>query len=128
MVSTTSGIKAKSFIYWMATGLIAIVFLASGVGNLVRLSHIAQDMAHLGYPPYFHAILGTWKILGAIAIVIPRTPRLKEWAYAGMIFDLTGAAVSRLASGDTIVTIIIPLLGSILVFMSWTLRPSGRIS
>jgi hypothetical protein len=84
-------------------------------------------MAHLGYPAYFLTVLGTWKILGAIAIVIPGVPRLKEWAYAGMIFDLTGAAASRVASGDGAITVITPLLVAAVVVISWALRPSGRM-
>src|SRR5688572_1165142 len=98
----------RRIVYGVTTGAVAIVFFATGVGNLIPINHIARDMAHLGYPPYFHIILGTWKILGAIAIILPRTPRLKEWAYAGMIFDLTGAVFSRIASGDNVITIVVP--------------------
>jgi uncharacterized membrane protein YphA (DoxX/SURF4 family) len=113
--------------YWVATGLAALAFVAPGIGNLVHMPHIAQDMAHLGYPPYFLTILGTWKLLGAVAIVVPRLPRLKEWAYAGMMFDLTGAAVSRAASGDDAAMVIVPLVIGGLVVASWALRPEGRV-
>jgi uncharacterized membrane protein YphA (DoxX/SURF4 family) len=116
-------LRSKAIGYWTATGLIAVVFLVSGVGNLARVTHIVHDMAHLGYPPYFHTILGTWKVLGAVAIVLPRMPRLKEWAYAGMIFDLTGAAFSRVASGDNLITVIVPVVIACLVIISFTLRP-----
>lgn len=107
---------------WVTTGSVALVFLGTGIGNLVPIDHIARDMAHLGYPPYFHVILGVWKLLGAAVILLSRMPRLREWAYAGMIFDLTGAAFSRFASGDTNLTIIIPLLIACLVIASWLLR------
>src|ERR1051325_9276938 len=87
--------RNKQVLYWLATGLVFLAFAIPGLGNLLHAAHIAEDMAHLGYPPYFLTIFGIWKILGALAIVVPRFPRLKEWAYAGMIFDLTGAAASR---------------------------------
>jgi hypothetical protein len=84
-------------------------------------------MEHLGYPTYFMAVLGTWKVLGAIAVLAPRFPRLKEWAYAGMTFDLTGAVVSRAASGDGAAGVIPPLVVGGLVITSWLLRPKSRI-
>jgi uncharacterized membrane protein YphA (DoxX/SURF4 family) len=119
--------RAKTIGYWVATGLAALLFAVPGIGNLARVPQIAQDMAHLGYPTYFLSILGTWKILGALAIVVPALPRLKEWAYAGMIFDLTGAAVSRAASGDGASMVIAPLAIAGLVVASWALRPEGRV-
>jgi uncharacterized membrane protein YphA (DoxX/SURF4 family) len=118
--------KARPVLYWAATVLTGLSFSVPGLGNLVRAPHIAQDMAHLGYPPYFLAILGTWKVLGAIAVVAPRLPRLKEWAYAGMIFDLTGAATSRAAAGDGAVMVIVPLMIAGVVLVSWALRPPTR--
>jgi lipoprotein signal peptidase len=83
-------------------------------------------MAHLGYPAYFLTVFGIWKVLGAITIVIPNFKRLKEWAYAGMIFDLTGAAFSRISAHDGIIMAIIPLLVSGVVITSWYLRPDSR--
>jgi hypothetical protein len=115
-----------SVLYWMTTTLLAIAFLVPGVGNIIHASHIASDMAHLGYPSHFLSILGCWKVLGAIAILVPGLPRLKEWAYAGMIFDLTGAAVSRAAVGDRALMIVVPLLIGAIALLSWSLRPSGR--
>ncbi len=112
--------------YWIATTLVAIAFLLPGVGNLLHTQQIARDMAHLGYPSYFLTVLGSWKVLGAIAISIPRFPRLKEWAYAGMIFDLTGAAISRAVSGDGVSGIAPPLAIAALVIVSWALRPRSR--
>jgi uncharacterized membrane protein YphA (DoxX/SURF4 family) len=118
--------RARKIVYWAATGSVAFVFFATGVGNLIPLDHIARDMAHLGYPPYVHFILGIWKILGAVVIILPRLSRLTEWAYAGMIFDLTGASMSRLASGDGVDTIIIPLLITCLVLTSSLLRSQDK--
>jgi DoxX-like family len=81
---------------------------------------------HLGYPAHFIALLGAWKLMGGIAIVIPRFPLLKKWAYAGMIFDLTGASVAHLASGDDVRHIVMPLVMCGLVAASWALRPESR--
>ena len=86
-------------------------------------------MPVLGYPLYFFAILGFWKVLGAIAILAPRFPRLKEWAYAGIFFDLTGAAASVAAVGvygTYAFHIIAPLVIAGLTVASWALRPQSR--
>ena len=113
-------------LYWGVTALVALAFIVPGVGNLVHAPHIAGDMARLGYPPYVMTLLGTWKLLGAAAILLPGLPRLKEWAYAGMVFDLTGGAASRAWTGDAAVTIVIPLVIAGFVLASWALRPAGR--
>jgi len=86
--------------YWIATGLFAFALGMIGVMDVSRGPDIAAAMEHLGYPLYFAAILGTWKILGAIALVAPGLPRLKEWAYAGFCFNLTGAFLSHAAVGE----------------------------
>jgi hypothetical protein len=125
-VSAATPATAWHVLYWAATLLTALAFSVPGLGNLIRAPHIAQDMAHLGYPAYFPAILGTWKVLGAIAVVAPRLPRLKEWAYAGMIFDLTGAAASRAAAGDGAAMVVVPLMIAGVVLASWSLRPPAR--
>jgi len=112
--------------YWLTTIASTIAFNVPGILNLVRAPHIAQDMAHLGYPSYFLTILGTWKVLGGIVVAAPGLRRLKEWAYAGMIFDLTGAAASRAAMGDGALMVIVPLLIACVVLTSWALRPESR--
>jgi len=86
--------KAKTVGYWVATGVLAALFLASGAAELASAPAVALAMHALGYPLYILTILGLWKILGAAALLYPRLPRLKEWAYAGVFFDLTGAAIS----------------------------------
>ena len=113
--------------FWIATVLVCITFVGSGIANLVHASHVAADMARLGYPTYFSTILGAWKVLGAVAIAAPRLPRLKEWAYAGMIFDVSGAAVSRGVSGDGAAGVLPPLIVGVLVIVSWALRRGNRI-
>jgi hypothetical protein len=82
-------------------------------------------MAELGYPAYFVTILGMWKVLGALAILAPRFPRLKEWAYAGIVFDLTGAVFSHVAAGQPVVKVIAPLVLLEIAATSWALRPAG---
>ena len=118
--------SSRPAVYWVVTVLAAMAFAIPGILNLVGAPHVVRDMAHLGYPRYFLAILGAWKVLGAVTILVPRFPRLKEWAYAGMVFDLTGAAASRALSGDGIGTVAVPLAIGGMVFVSWVLRPAGR--
>lgn len=114
--------KTKEILFWITTIIIAIAYFVTGLGNLLPFAHIAQDMAHLGYPAYFLKILGVWKILAAIVIVIPGIRRLKEWAFAGMMLDLSGAALSRYFSGDAWPTIAIPVGISILVAANYVIR------
>lgn len=119
--------NARKIGYWAATGLAALAFGAGGVMDLLGPKEVVEGMAHLGYPAYFAGLIGAWKVLGAIAIVVPRFPRLKEWAYAGMIFDLTGASYSHAMSHDPADAVITPLVISALVVASWALRPASRV-
>ena len=82
--------------------------------------------AHLGYPVYFARILGIWEVLTGIAFLAPRFPRLKEWAYAGILFNMTGAAASRAVRGDDVSHIVAPLVFAGLAVASWALRPESR--
>jgi uncharacterized membrane protein YphA (DoxX/SURF4 family) len=118
--------NSKTIIFAIVTTLVCLAFLGSGIANVVHAPHIARDMAHLGYPAYFSTVLGTWKILGALAVATPALPRVKEWAYAGMMFDLTGAAISRAVTGDGAAGVIPPLIVAGLVVASWRLRHDGR--
>jgi uncharacterized membrane protein YphA (DoxX/SURF4 family) len=119
--------KSKTITFAIVTVLVCLAFAGSGIANVVHAPHIAKDMAHLGYPAYFSTVLGAWKILGALAIAVPAFPRVKEWAYAGMMFDLTGAAISRAVVGDGAAGVIPPLIVASLVVASWLLRPDGRV-
>jgi hypothetical protein len=112
--------------YWLTTGLTAFVFLSGGVADLARPDSVMEGMTHLGYPAYFVTILGAWKVLGGVAVLAPRLPRLKEWAYAGMAFDLTGAAASHAAVGDPAGKVVVPLVILGIVMASWALRPECR--
>ncbi len=100
--------------------------MIGGVLNLTQSDQVVTVMNHLGYPLYFASILGMWKLLGAVAIVIPRFPRLKEWAYGGFFFNLTAAAASHTAVGDSAADIVAPLGFLALVIASWALRPASR--
>jgi hypothetical protein len=118
--------QLKTFAYWGATLLTALAFLTGGVADLTRGPALVAGMSHLGYPSYFMLILGAWKVLGALAIVAPRLPRLKEWAYAGMFFDLTGAALSHASVGDPPAKVLVPLVILAIAATSWALRPASR--
>ena len=112
--------------YWIFTVLAALLFAVPGAALLLRVPHFTADMARLGYPAYFLTMLGIWKLLGAITILSPRMQRLKEWAYAGMIFDLSSAVISRALVGEDALKILPPIFVGIIVVLSWRLRPAGR--
>jgi uncharacterized membrane protein YphA (DoxX/SURF4 family) len=118
--------KLTTIAYWITTIFGPASFVIGGSLFLRRDAQILATNAHLGYPSYFVLILGLWKLLGAIAIVVPGFPRLKEWAYAGFFFDLTGAAASRAFVGDSAADILAPLGFLVLVAASWALRPASR--
>jgi uncharacterized membrane protein YphA (DoxX/SURF4 family) len=117
---------AKTIAFWTATIFGPASFVIGGVLNLTHASQATETLSHLGYPAYFAWILGAGKLSGALAIVAPGLPRLKEWAYAGFFFDLTAAAFSRAAVGDSPADVIAPLGFLALVLASWALRPASR--
>jgi uncharacterized membrane protein YphA (DoxX/SURF4 family) len=119
-------VTLKNVTYWVTTILGPASFVIGGVLNLAQTEEVTAALGHLGYPAYFGPILGLWKLLGAIAIVVPGFPRLKEWAYAGFVFDLTAAAASHAAVGDKAGDIVAPLVFLALVIASWALRPASR--
>lgn len=112
--------------YWTTTILIAFAFLSGGAAYLARAGFVVPGVAELGYPEYFLLILGAWKVLGGLAILAPRLPRVKEWAYAGIAFDLTGAAFSHLMTGHSAAKAIVPLVLLGIAAVSWALRPASR--
>jgi hypothetical protein len=118
--------KLRSAAYWTATILTALSFLSGSVAYLTRAEPALAGMAALGYPAYFVTILGIWKGLGGMTILAPGLPLLKEWAYAGIAFDLTGAAWSHVAMGDPLAKAIIPLVILAVAGASWVLRPPSR--
>jgi DoxX-like family len=122
--------KTKTILYWFTTVSVAMPIGSGGVGQMMQFRANPHGVVPvLGYPMYFFAILGIWKVLGAIAILVPRFPRLKEWAYAGIFFDLTGAAASCAAVGGYgayAFHVIAPLIIAGFMMASWALRPPSR--
>ena len=124
----TSG-KAGRITYWIATLWLALGMVSTG---LVQILHMKEgtggmdSMIQLGYPVYLLTLLGTLKILGVVTILIPRLPLLKEWAYAGFLFLLTGAAYSHIASGEAWSSLFPAFLLCVLLFLSWYFRPASR--
>lgn len=115
--------RSKSVLYWITTALLAFILFSGGLWLIIG----SESMdAQLGFPAYFWLILGFWKILGAIAILVPRFPLLKEWAYAGVVFNMTGAAATRLFVGDSAAHIVAPLVICGIAYASWFLRPESR--
>lgn len=118
--------RIRAAAFWLLTIFGPASFVIGGVLNLTHSADTLSTLRHLGYPVYFGTILGAWKLLGAVVIVLPGCARLKEWAYAGFFFDLTAAAFSRMAVGDGAADIAAPLVFLALVLGSWTLRPDSR--
>ena len=118
--------KAGKIIYWISTIWLALGMVSTGGVQLFKMKEEADMMIHLGYPLYFLTILGIWKILGAVAVLIPKFPLLKEWAYAGFFFAMSGAVFSHLASGDGAKEFFGPILLLTLTAVSWYSRPADR--
>ncbi|HEY5371249.1 MAG TPA: DoxX family protein [Hanamia sp.] len=121
--------KKNKIIYWVATIWVALGMSVTGAGQLFKMKEGqggAVMITHLGYPVYLLTILGIWKLLGVIAVLIPKFSLLKEWAYAGFFFVMTGAIFSHVAIGDSVYSIFPALLLLILTFVSWNFRPANR--
>ena len=125
--SSASSSRSRIVAYWVTTALLVSELVLGGVWDILRAPQVRGLIERLGYPLYFLVILGIWKLLGAVALVIPRFPRLKEWAYAGVFFDLTGAVASQLASGLMDAgTMAFPIVMTGVAVASWALRPPSR--
>jgi len=118
--------KRNKIIYWISTIWLSLGMLSTGIVQLIKMEEEAAMMKHLGYPLYFLTIIGVWKILGVAAILIPKLPLLKEWAYAGFFFAMTGAVFSHLVSGSTAQEFFGPVLLLMLTIVSWYFRPADR--
>lgn len=118
--------KAKNIFYWITTVWLSFAMLSGGVMQLLILDIEMELMNHLGYPVYLLSIIGMWKIAGVIAILAPKLPVVKEWAYAGFFLVMTGAVLSHLAIGDGFAQTFPALLTLILVVASYLLRPASR--
>lgn len=118
--------KRNKIIYWISTVWLALGMLSTGIVQLIKMEEEVTVMTQLGYPIYFLTILGVWKVLGVIAILVPKSPLLKEWAYAGFFFAMSGAVASHLASGYDAKELFGPILLLVLIVVSWYFRPPGR--
>ena len=119
--------KAKKIIYWTCIVILEFILLSGGIGQIGHLWGTVEGTVNLlSYPIYFLTIIGTWKILGGIALLFPRFPRLQEWAYAGIFFEMTGAVASNAFSGLGGHHLILPLIFAGLAVTAWALRPPVR--
>jgi hypothetical protein len=118
--------KRKLIWYWIITVLLSFCIFFGGLAQALQLKEVLQGFKPLGYPTYFISLIGIWKVLGVIAILLPKFPLLKEWAYAGIFFTMTGAVISHIASDDIKVQIISPIVLAVFTVLSWYLRPANR--
>jgi uncharacterized membrane protein YphA (DoxX/SURF4 family) len=121
--------KKNKIIYWIATAWLALGMASTGIVQLFKAKEGqggADMIAHLGYPVYLLTLLGICKILGAVAVLIPKFPLLKEWAYAGFFFIMSGAVFSHMAAADPVKEIFPSLLLLVLTVVSWHFRPADR--
>jgi len=127
---TLSASKAGKIIYWIATIWLSLGMVSTGAVQLFQIKGDGpgspDSMTQLGYPVYFVTFLGIAKFLGVIALLLPKLPLLKEWAYAGFFFMMSGAIFTHVAAGNSLGEIFPPLLLLILTVVSWYFRPSDR--
>jgi len=116
----------KSISYWVITAMLAFFIGSGGAAELAGVPGTVEGLVQLGYPAYFATINGFWKLLGAIAILVPGFPRLKEWAYAGIFFNMTGAAATSLFTHNAAWHVVVDLVLVALAVASWALRPASR--
>jgi uncharacterized membrane protein YphA (DoxX/SURF4 family) len=118
--------KRNKIIYWVSTIWLALGMLSTGVVQLLQVKDEVEFITGIGYPVYFLTILGIWKILGVAALLIPKFPLLKEWAYAGFFFVMSGAIFSHIAVGNSISDMAPALLLLVLDVVSWYFRPANK--
>jgi hypothetical protein len=118
--------KRNKIIYWVSTLWLSLGMLSTGIVQLIKMEAEVSNFSQLGYPVYLLSILGIWKILGVVAVLMPKLPLLKEWAYAGFFFSMSGAAISHIIVGDGLNEIFPPLLLLLLTLVSWYFRPANR--
>ncbi len=118
--------KAHKITYWISTLWLALGMISTGLVQIIKVPDEVESITRLGYPVYFLTILGVWKMLGVVAVLVPRFPLLKEWAYAGFFFAMSGATISRLACSEPMNEVFPSLLLLILTIVSWYFRPANR--
>ena len=118
--------KRHKIIYWVATIWLCLGMVSTGIVQLIPLEEEAEKMTALGYPLYFLTLIGIWKLLGVVAVLMPGYPLLKEWACAGFFFLMSGAVFSHAAVGDQASEYFGPTLLLVLTVISWYMRPAER--
>ena len=118
--------KRNKIIYWVSTLWLALGMTSTGIVQLFQMKEEVGFILKMGYPSFFLSILGLSKLLGVVAVLIPKFPLLKEWAYAGFFFTMTGALYSHIASGNSVSEMFPPLLLLVLTIVSWYFRPAER--
>ena len=118
--------KRNTIIYWVSTIWLTLGMLSTAFVQLIKDKEEVENITQLGYPVYLLTIIGVWKILGVVAVLTPRSPLIKEWAYAGFFFVMSGAMFSRIAAGSPILEILPSLLLLVLAILSWYFRPAER--
>ena len=126
IASRDGSMRWRSVGYWLATVSVAAELGLGGIWDIARIPYVRDLVTHLGYPSYFLVLLGSWKVLGAVALLVPRRPLLKEWAYAGAFFVYTGAIVSHLTTGYALHELPLLAVLTALTVLSWALRPPRR--
>lgn len=118
--------KRNKIIYWIATIWLALGMISTAIVQLMQMKEEVDNVTRLGYPPYILTIIGVWKILGVVVILVPKFPLVKEWAYAGFFFAMTGALISHFVLGNSFGVYYGALLLLILTVVSWYFRPADR--
>ena len=124
--STNGPSRRRTVAYWTSTLLLGTEGIVGGLLGIIRYPAYVGVLSHLGYPLYFMTIIGVWYTLAGVAVLAPRFPRVKEWAYAGLLINYTGAAASHMAAADPIGALVAPTVFTALTIASWALRPAVR--
>jgi hypothetical protein len=126
IISSAAPLRSRLIAYWVATAVLGVEGIVGGILALVRWAPYAGIIGHLGYPTYLMTIIGVWYTLAGLVLLVPRFPRAKEWAYAGLFVNYTGAAASHLTVGDGADALIGPIVFTAVLIVSWALRPPTR--
>ena len=118
--------KRNKIIYWIATVWLSLGMVATGLVQLIKDETEVARITELGYGEYILTILGIWKFLGVVAILVPKFPLIKEWAYAGFFFAMSGAIFSHIADKSEASAFFGPSLLLVLTVVSWYFRPAER--
>ncbi len=118
--------KRKALWYWIITAVLSFCIFSGGLAQAFQVKGVIAGFKPLEYPTYFISLIGVWKVLGIIAILIPKFKLLKEWAYAGLFFTMSGAVISHIASDNVTIQIIAPIVLAVFTLLSWYLRPADR--